>query len=107
MPGPNDRAAIEQLRKVISRGAAGQAPIQGSDFMNQTGQSPAEANAALYGQPKREDINLPVDEGENPFMRILRQLRQGTLFGVKEQSGTPPPGAQVYVGDKSGVGRLQ
>lgn len=96
----NERLAIEQLRKVISRGAQGQSPIQGVDVV-QDGELPGAAHRRLMGMqpPLQQDIELPVDDARGP-MNWLRQMANGTFFGVKEQRQPVTPDAIVYNGNK-------
>ena len=100
MPDQNTNMALQQLRKLAQ--TPGTAPVntqQAQQLGSQVGSAVANSPLAAPRQPMA-DINLPADDQENSVMRLLRLLRQGTLFGVKEQK--QDPNAIVYQGDGRG-----
>lgn len=100
MPDQNTSAAIAQLRKLAM--TPGTAPVntqQAQQLGSQVGSAVQNSPLAAPRQPMA-DINLPAEDPENGVMRFLRLLRQGTLFGVKEQK--QPADALVFQGDGRG-----
>ncbi len=74
MPDENTQRAIQALARLGKNMSQSGAPVTGGDVM-MPGDTPGEAHARLYGPPKRQDINLPVEPEPTGLPWLMRKLK--------------------------------